>query len=425
MFARAPYATLAAMDVLDPRAHPLQGKTVVLGVTGGIAAYKAAELTRLLVKAGADVHVVMTRAATEFVRELTFQTLSGHPVATELFDLTQESEIGHIRLADKAHLVLIAPATANVIARLAAGMGDDLLTTIALATKAPLLIAPAMNVNMWENPLTRANVMRLVEVAKAQVVGPGAGFLACRWTGPGRLAEPADIVEAAARLLTPKDLARKRILVTAGPTHEAIDAVRFIANRSSGKMGYAMARAAAARGADVTLVSGPTSIAAPLGVALVPVASALELAEATRGLAAESDVVVMAAAVADFRMVKIEPKKLKKESMGETPHLELRRNPDILAELGRARATGARRPFLVGFAAETHDLLSLARAKLATKGCDLIVANDVSDKEAGFEVDTNRVTLLGPGDERIELPLASKDEVAHQVWDRVITGAAS
>src|SRR5215468_1953599 len=322
------------MDVLDPRAHPLQGKIVVLGICGGIAAYKAAELVRLLVKAGADVHVVMTRAAREFIGELTFQTLSGHPVATELFSLTQESEIGHIRLADKAHLLLVAPATADVIARMAAGMGDDLLTTVALATKAPVLLAPAMNVNMWEHPITRANVERLVGFG-VQVVGPGSGFLACRWTGPGRLAEPADIVEAAARLLTPKDLAGKRVLVTAGPTHEAIDAVRFIANRSSGKMGYAIARAAAARGATVTLVSGPTAIPAPLGVDVVGIASALDLAEATRAHAGESDVVVMAAAVGDFRMQQIEPKKIKKESLGETPHLELRRNPDVLAELGR------------------------------------------------------------------------------------------
>jgi phosphopantothenoylcysteine decarboxylase/phosphopantothenate--cysteine ligase len=412
------------MDVLDPRAHPLQGKTVVLGVAGGIAAYKAAELVRLLGKAGADVHVVMTRAATEFVGPLTFQTLSGHRVATDLFSLTQESEIGHITLADKAHLFLVTPATADVIARMANGMGDDLLTAIALATKAPILLAPSMNVNMWEHPIVRANVDRLVAQG-VSVVGPGSGFLACRWTGPGRLAEPADIVEAAQRLLTPKDLARKRVVVTAGPTHEAIDAVRFIANRSSGKMGYAMARAAAARGATVTLVSGPTSIPAPLGVNVVAVASALDLAEATRAHAAESDVVVMAAAVADFRMREIAPDKMKKEAFGETPHLELRRNPDVLAELGRARAWGARRPFLVGFAAETSEIIKHGRLKLATKGCDIIVANDVADKDAGFEVDTNRVTLIGPGTDMVELPLASKDDIAHQVWDRVISAAAS
>jgi phosphopantothenoylcysteine decarboxylase/phosphopantothenate--cysteine ligase len=406
--------------MIDARAEPLRGRNLVVGVCGGIAAYKAAELVRLFVKAGADVHVIMTRAATEFIRELTFQTLSGHPVATELFDLTQESEIGHIRLADRADLLVIAPATADTIARLAAGMADDLLTTVALATKAPLLLAPAMNVNMWEHPIVRANVLRLVEAVGAQVVGPGAGFLACRWTGPGRLAEPADIVEAAGRTLTRKDLDRRRVLVTAGPTHEAIDSVRFLANRSSGKMGYAVARAAAARGAEVTLVSGPTALPPPLGVEVVKVGSALELAEATRGRAGDSDVVVMAAAVADFRMTQVTEGKLKKDQLGESPRLDLRRNPDILAELGRARHASARRPLLVGFAAETSDLLAGARAKLETKGCDLVVANDVSQPDAGFEVDTNRVTIVGPGETVVALPLATKDEIAHLLLDRVL-----
>jgi phosphopantothenoylcysteine decarboxylase/phosphopantothenate--cysteine ligase len=408
------------MADMDPRAAPLRGKHVVVGVCGGIAAYKAAELVRLLVKAGADVYVVMTPAAREFITPLTFQTLSGHAVATELFDLTSEALIGHIYLADRADLLIIAPATADVIARLAAGMGDDVVTTVALATKAPLLIAPAMNVNMWEHPLVRANVMRLVEVVQAQVVGPGAGFLACRWTGPGRLAEPADIVEAAGRVVTAKDMAGRRVLVTAGPTHEAIDAVRFLANRSSGKMGYAVARAAAARGAEVTLVSGPTALPPPLGVAVVPVASALELGEATRGRAGENDVIVMAAAVGDFRMRDVAVGKLKKEALGEAPRLDLRRNPDVLAELGQTRSAGTRRPVLVGFAAETSDLVAGARAKLATKGCDLVVANDVSEPGAGFAVDTNRVTIVGPGDALAVLPLASKDEVAHQILDRVL-----
>jgi phosphopantothenoylcysteine decarboxylase/phosphopantothenate--cysteine ligase len=402
----------------DARAQPLHGKTVVLGVAGGIAAYKAAELVRLLVKAGADVHVIMTRGAREFVGPLTFQTLSGHPVATELFDLMQESEIGHIRLADRADLFLVAPATADVIARLAAGLGDDLLATVALATKAPILLAPSMNVNMWENPITRANVERLRSVLGAFVVGPGAGFLACRWTGPGRLAEPADIVEAAARVLTPKDLAGKRVLVTAGPTHEAIDAVRYIANRSSGKMGAALARAAAARGAEVVLVAGPMAQAPPLGVEVVAVTTALELAAATHARAAASDVVVMAAAVADFRARAPAAQKLKKEALGERPTVELERNPDVLADLGRSRS--GPRPFLVGFAAETHDVAASARTKLVAKGCDLIVANDVSAPDAGFEVDTNRVTVFGPGDAALELPLAGKDAVAHRVWDRVL-----
>ena len=401
------------------RANPLEGKRVVLGVAGGIAAYKAAELCRLFVKAGAEVRVIMTRAATEFIRELTFQTLTGHPVHTELFDLDRESEIGHIKLADQADLLVVAPATADVIARLAAGMGDDLLTTVALATKAPLLLAPSMNVNMWNHPLLQANLHRLVDVAGAAVVAPGVGFLACRWVGPGRLAEPADIVEHAGRLLLPQDLLGRRILVTAGPTHEAIDAVRYIANRSSGKMGYAVARAAAARGAAVTLVSGPTAQPVPLGVDAVRVGTAAEMGEATSGRAADSDVVIMAAAVGDFRMASVTPGKLKKEELGETPRLDLKRNPDVLADLGR-RAFPGRRPVLVGFAAETEELHRGAKSKLVTKGCDLVVANDVSQKDAGFEVDTNRVTLVGPGDAVLELPLASKDEVAHHVLDRVL-----
>jgi phosphopantothenoylcysteine decarboxylase / phosphopantothenate---cysteine ligase len=405
----------------DPRAQPLAGKRIVLGVAGGIAAYKAAEITRLLVTAGAEVRVVMTHAAQQFIGKLTFQTLSGHPVHTELFDLTQESEISHIQLADRADLLIIAPATGDLIARLAAGMADDILTTVVLATKAPVLLAPSMNVNMWQHPLVEANLRKLVDQTNTQVVGPGSGFLACRWTGPGRLAEPADIVEAAGRLLTARDLTGRKLLVTAGPTHEAIDSVRFIANRSSGKMGYAIARAAAARGAKVTLISGPTNLAPPLGVELVGVASALQLEEAVSSRFVGSDVVVMSAAVADYRMQSISVQKLKKEELGETPQLRLTKNPDVLAGLGRARRDApGRRPVLVGFAAETDHLESRARAKLATKGCDIVVANDVSQKDAGFEVDTNRVTIVGPGDAVADLPLASKDEVAHLILDRVL-----
>jgi phosphopantothenoylcysteine decarboxylase/phosphopantothenate--cysteine ligase len=413
------------MEIQDPRAFPLRGKRIVLGVAGGIAAYKAAELTRLLTKADADVRVVMTRNAQEFVGKLTFQTLSGHPVQTDLFDLGQESEISHIQLADQADLIVVAPATADVIGKMAAGLADDLLTTMVLATRATVLLAPSMNVNMWSHPIVQQNLRALVATGRVQVVGPGEGFLACRWTGPGRLAEPADIVEAAARLLSPRDLAGRRMLVTAGPTQEAIDSVRYLTNRSSGKMGYAIARAAAMRGADVTLVSGPTSIAHPIGVELVRVGSALELGEATRAHGGDADVIVMAAAVADFRALAIAPGKLKKDDLGEQPHLDLMRNPDVLAELSRARRErpgqgGARRPVLVGFAAETSDVESRARGKLATKGCDLVVANDVSEKGSGFDVDTNRVTIVGPGDATSRLPLATKDEVAHMVIDRVL-----
>ncbi len=403
---------------LAERAHPLRGRTVVVAVGGGIAAYKAVELVRLLTKADARVRVVMTPRAREFVGALTFQALSGQPVMTDLFDLTQESEIGHIQVADRADLVIVAPATANLIARMAAGMADCPVTAVVLASRAPVLVAPSMNVNMWQNPLTQANVRRLVDVAGMRVVGPDAGFLACRWTGPGRLAEPADIVEAARHILTPRDLEGRRVVVTAGPTFEPIDPVRFVGNRSSGRMGYAVARAAARRGAEVKLVSGPTGLDAPLGVERVQVESARAMAAATTAAAAGADAVVMAAAVADFRPKDTAAHKLKKRAIGAAPAVELARNPDILAELGAARGGGAR-PILVGFAAETENLVAEARGKLEEKRCDLVVANDVSQADAGFSVDTNRVVLVEAGGQQ-ELPLMSKDEVAHAILDRVV-----
>ena len=401
--------SVASMSATLPggRAFPLRGKRIVVGVAGGIAAYKAAELVRGLVKAGAEVHCVMTAGAREFLTPLTLQTLSGHPVGTELFDLGQESEIGHIKIADKADLVIVAPATADLIARYAAGMANDLLSTVLLATRATVLLAPAMNVNMWDHPITQANLARLVGTGRVQVVGPGEGFLACRWTGPGRLV----------RL---QDLAGKKVVVTAGPTREALDPVRFLSNRSSGKMGYAIARAAAARGAEVVLVSGPTSLSPPLGVALVPVGSAQELKDAVSVHVATADVVVMAAAVADYRAGNVAAGKLKKETLGAAPSIGLTRNPDVLADLGRARGGGGRRPVLIGFAAETDEVERRAREKLVTKGCDLVVANDVSEAQAGFDVDTNRVIVVGPGDAVERIPLATKDEVAHQIWDRVL-----
>jgi len=402
---------------LAERAHPLRGRTVVVAVGGGIAGYKAVELVRLLTKADAHVRVVMTPRASEFVGPLTFQALSGRPVMTDLFDLTQESEIGHIQVADRADLIIVAPATANLLARMAAGMADCPVTAVVLATRAPVLVAPSMNVNMWQNPLTQANVRRLVDVGGMQVVGPDAGFLACRWTGPGRLAEPADIVEAAAHMLTPRDLSGRRVVVTAGPTYEPIDPVRFVGNRSSGRMGYAVARAAARRGAAVQLVSGPTGLDAPLGVERATVESARAMAAATTAAAAGADAVVMAAAVADFRPAAEAGHKLKKRAIGGAPTIELTRNPDILAELGAGR-DGAR-PVLVGFAAETENLVAEARAKLEEKRCDLVVANDVSQSDAGFAVDTNRVVLVEAGRQR-ELPLMSKDEVAHAILDRVV-----
>jgi phosphopantothenoylcysteine decarboxylase / phosphopantothenate---cysteine ligase len=408
----------------DP-AEPLRGATIIVGVAGGIAAYKAAELVRLLTKQGARVHVVMTRRAQKFIGPLTFQALTGHAVFTDLFSLTQESEIGHIQLADRADLVIVAPATANAIARLAHGMADDALTAVALATRAPLLLAPSMNVNMWQHPLTRANVQRLIDVAGAKVVGPDAGFLACRWTGPGRLAEPADIVEAAARVVARQDLAGRRVVVTAGPTHEALDPARFLGNRSSGKMGYAIAAAAARRGAEVTLISGPVSLDPPLGVAVRAVEDARAMREAVLGAfdrdAADLvDVIIMAAAVADFRPVTPSARKLKRTEIGYAPTITLDANPDILAELGAARRQrGGRRPLLVGFAAETHDVVDYARGKLSQKGVDLIVANDVTEPGAGFAVDTNRVVLVEP-DGDVALPAGAKATVAHGILDHVI-----
>lgn len=407
------------MPVPDP-AQPFAHKTVVVGVCGGIAAYKSVELVRLLTKAGATVQVVMTDRARHFVGELTFQALTGRPVFTDLFDLTQESEIGHIQLADGADLVIVAPATANAMARMAAGMADDILTSVTLATRAPVLLAPSMNVNMWEHPLTRANVERLESVAGVALVGPGAGFLACRWIGPGRMAEPGEIVEAAARLLTENDLAGTTVVVTAGPTHEAVDPVRFLSNRSSGKMGFAVARAAIRRGARVRLVSGPVHLEPPAGADFVPVTDARSMARAVAAAADGADAIVMAAAVADFRPRDVSAHKRKKADLAAEPAIALEPNPDILATLGAARRqSGGARPLLVGFAAETRDVVENARGKLERKGCDLVVANDVSAPDAGFAVDTNRVILITrERADRVEL--ASKDEVAHRILDRVI-----
>jgi phosphopantothenoylcysteine decarboxylase/phosphopantothenate--cysteine ligase len=399
----------------------LQGRNVVLGVTGGISAYKGAELCRLLVKAGAEVHVVMTRAAAEFITPLTLQTLSGHPVGRDLFDLGHEAQIGHIRLADEADVVVVAPATADAIARFAAGMADDLLAAVLLATRAPVLLAPAMNVNMWDNPLTQANLARLVGTGRVTTVGPDAGALACGWIGAGRLVEPAEILAAVERLLSPlsRPLGGRRVVVTAGPTHEPIDDVRFLGNRSSGKMGFALAAAAARLGAEVTLVAGPVALSTPLGVARrVDVESALEMQHALRAAAAGADVVVMAAAVADFRPAVRAAGKLSRRGDGATA-VALAANPDLLAELGRARQ--GRQPVLVGFAAETGgDLVERARAKLREKGCDVIAANDVSAPGLGFGSDQNALTLVFADGRVVPLPTAAKETLAEALWGQVV-----
>lgn len=391
----------------------LQGKTIVLGVTGGIAVYKAAELLRLMAKAGAAVHVVMTRAATEFVTPLTFQTLSGNPVHTELFNLIQEQEIGHISLADRADALVIAPATANCIGKLANGIADDLLTTTVMATKAPLLLAPAMNVNMYQHPVYQENEQKLRRLG-CRVVDPEAGFLACGWQGAGRLAPPERIFAELCRLLAPQDLAGQTVLVTAGPTREELDPIRYISNHSSGRMGYALAQAAHQRGARVILVSGPVALPTSSGVELVAVESASQMQQAVMAHVADSTVVIKAAAVADYRPAARNDQKIKKQ--GDRLMIELERNPDILAELGRLE----KRPLLVGFAAETTELQAHAAAKLAAKNLDMIVANDVTQEGAGFNVGTNICQLLFR-DGRIEpLALMAKEELADLILDRVL-----
>ena len=390
----------------------LTGKTIILCVTGGIAAYKAVELLRLLTKAGADVHVIMTRSAQEFVTPLTFQTLSHNPVHTEIFNLIAEREIGHISLADQADLFIIAPATANIIGKLACGIADDMLTTTAMATKAPVLVAPAMNVNMYRNSIYLENEERLRRHGYF-FVDAVKGELACGWEGEGKLQTPEVIFEEAVKALTPPDLAGERVLITAGPTREEIDPVRYISNYSSGKMGFAIARAAWRRGAQVTLVSGPTCLPAPWGVVIVAVESADEMYQAVMERGKESSVIIKAAAVADYRPLARAGEKLKKQ--GDIMTLELVKNRDILTELGKEKGTR----LLVGFAAETTDLLTNALKKLRDKNVDLLVANDVTEAGAGFSVDTNIVRLLHR-DGRVDEPgLLSKDAVANLILDRV------
>lgn len=390
----------------------LDGKRVLVGVSGGIAAYKAAELVRALVAAGAEVRVIMTRNAQEFLTPLTLQTLSGNPVATETFSLTQESEIGHIRLADSTDCVIVAPATANVVAKMAHGLADDLLTTVLLATRAPVVVAPAMNVHMWENPLVRANLDRLRQ-AGVGVVEPGAGFLACGYEGKGRLADVEELVATVRAALTPADLAGERVLVTAGPNREAIDPVRFVSNRSTGKMGFAVAAAAARHGAEVTLVAGPVSLPTPPGVRRVDVVTAAEMLAAVEAEIEAAGVLVMTAAVADYRPAEVARDKIKKGKGGLT--VAMVRNPDILATL--APRKGSR--LFVGFAAETADVLANAARKLADKRLDLMVANDVARADAGFASDDNAVTILDAGGGREEVSLRPKEEVAEAIVTRI------
>lgn len=391
----------------------LKDRKIVLGITGGIAVYKAADLVRELVKSGAEVHVVMTRSAQAFVAPLTFQTLSGNPVVTELFSLIEESEIGHIALADKAEVLVVAPATANIIGKIASGIADDMLTTIVMATKAPVLLAPAMNVHMWENPICQENIARL-RARGYRFADPESGELACGYEGKGRLADILEIVEEIRALLAPKDFTGENILVTAGPTEEAIDPVRFITNHSSGKMGFALAQAARRRGAEVILVSGPTILPVPPKVKYLSVRSAAEMREAVLENLEKASVLLMAAAVSDYRPKQTVSEKIKKTASSMV--VELERNPDILLEAGRRKD----RRFIVGFAAETENILENARRKLEEKNLDLIVANDVTLPGAGFAGDTNIVKILDPSGKMEELPLMTKEELADQILDRVV-----
>jgi phosphopantothenoylcysteine decarboxylase/phosphopantothenate--cysteine ligase len=399
----------------------LKNKKIILGVCGGIAVYKAIELLRLLTKAGADVHVIMTRASQEFVAPLTFQTLSSNPVHTELFNLIAEREIGHISLADRADLFIVAPATANVIGKIAAGIADDMLTTTVMATKAPVLFAPAMNVNMYTNPIYQENEEKLRRFGY-RFEAPVCGSLACGWEGDGKLATPEAIFEGAVTALTEKDLAGRTILITAGPTREEIDPVRYISNHSSGKMGFALARAARRRGAQVLLISGPTALSKPDGVRVVDVTSAIEMQKEVLAHVAECDVVIKAAAVADYRPLSRNSTKIKKK--GDSATIELVKNPDILAGLGGMKGGVKPRPFLVGFAAETNALAENAAKKLREKNLDMIVANDVSQADAGFNVDTNRALLFFKDGGSSDCGLMSKDQLAGTILDHIVARLA-
>ena len=392
----------------------LSGKKVIFGMSGGIAAYKAAGWIRELIREGAEVRVVMTRSAAEFVTPLTCAALSGNEVVGDFFERSSAHTIPHISLACEADLVLIAPATANTIARLAHGLADDMLAAIVLVARCPVLVCPAMNSAMYENPATRENIATLRRRGMI-VADPAEGALACRATGPGRLPEYGEAREYVLAAMSGQDLAGLRVTVTAGPTLEPLDQVRYLGNRASGRMGYALAAVARRRGADVTLVSGPTSLVPPAGVKLVAVTTALEMHREVMARFETSDVVVKAAAVSDFRPEKAAPGKIKKASCGL--EVKLTANPDILLELGERKGDSPR-PLLVGFAAEAGEDLEEGRRKMARKNCDLMVVNDITAAGAGFGAETNRVVILDRNGGEERLPLMGKEEVAGRVWDR-------
>jgi phosphopantothenoylcysteine decarboxylase / phosphopantothenate---cysteine ligase len=394
----------------------LAGKEIVLGISGSIAAYKAVLLLRELTARGAEVAVVMTAGAEHFVGPLTFRTLSGRPVLSNLFDPQSDEAVEHVALAERAHVFVVAPATANVLAKAAHGIADDFLTTLLLAARCPVLMAPAMDGGMWEHAAVQANVATLRERG-VTVFEPEAGALASGLSGRGRLPEIESIVEEIERVLTPgRDLTGERVLVTAGPTREPIDPVRYLSNRSSGKMGHAVATAALRRGAEVVLISGPTALKPPAGAVYVPVQTAEEMREAALQHLGAASVVIKAAAVADYRVERPSPTKIKSGGKREGLSLDLVPNPDILKELAQKKG-GA---FLVGFAAETNDVRAHAAEKLRAKGVDLLVANDVSQQGIGFEADDNQVVLLDRWGGTLELPRMTKIQVAHAILDRVL-----
>lgn len=397
-------------------AQTLVGKRILLGMGGGIAAYKCADLTRRLIERGATVKVVMTRAAKEFITPLTMQAVSGHPVSDSLLDPAAEASMGHIELAKWADLVLLAPATADLIARVHAGMGNDLLTTVCLATDAPIAIAPAMNQQMYRAAVTQANIAAL-GARGCLIWGPDSGAQACGDVGPGRMLEPMALVAECEHWAGPTPLAGKHIMITAGPTREALDPVRYLSNHSSGKMGYALAEAARALGATVTLVSGPVALPTPTGVHRVDVTSAQQMYEAVHASIASQDIFIGCAAVADYRPQTVAKQKLKKQADKDAMTVTMVKNPDIIASVAALSDT---RPFTVGFAAETQNIETYARDKLARKGLDMICANDVSLSDQGFNSDHNALHLFWPNGD-LALPLTEKAHLARTVMTHIAT----
>ncbi len=401
------------------RASAAAARTVVLGVGGGIAAYKACDLVRRLRERSLRVRVAMTAAARAFVTPLTFQALSGEPVLADLLDARADAGFGHLDLARSADLFLVAPATADLLGKLAAGLADDPVTAVAVAARVPWLLCPAMNVAMWRSPRVQDNLARLLADPDVHACGPAEGLLADGDVGPGRLAEVPDIVEAALRLLGPRDLEGVKVLVTAGPTREPIDPVRFLSNPSTGRMGFAIARAARARGAEVVLLTGPVELPDPPGVRVVRVVTAAELAAAARAELPRTRLVVAAAAVSDFRPRKTSKRKLKKEALGGREALELERTEDVLCALSEA-AVGRDRPVFVGFAAETEDVVANAREKLRRKRLDLVVGNEVGRPGTGFAAEENEAVIVGAKGEPERLPRLSKAELAQRILDRAV-----